>query len=155
VSAPALDLEGLPPFERSVLELLRRIPMGEVRPYSWLAREAGRPAAVRAVGNSMARNPLPLLLPCHRVVPVRGGVGNYAFGSDMKRELLRREGAPLGELDEMVRDGFRFVGCTSTRIYCHPACRDIRRARPDRRERFASSGQAAAAGYRPCRHCRP
>jgi O-6-methylguanine DNA methyltransferase len=152
---PPLDLEGLPPFERSVLELLRRIPLGEVRPYSWIAREAGRPAAVRAVGNSMARNPVPLLLPCHRVVPVQGGVGNYAFGSEVKRELLKREGAPVPDLDEMVRNGFRVVGCTSTGIYCHPACRHIQRALPGRRERFADGGRAEAAGYRPCRHCRP
>jgi len=152
---PKIDLGGLPEFERRVLTLLRRIPRGEVRPYSWLAREAGRPAAARAVGNSMARNPVPLLIPCHRVVKADGGIGNYAFGSEMKRELLRREGAPVDELERLAREGVRFMGCTSTRIYCLPACRHLRRARPERREPFASAHEAIESGYRPCRHCRP
>jgi O-6-methylguanine DNA methyltransferase len=92
-----LDLSGLSTFERKSLLLLKRIPRGEVRTYSWLAREAGSPRAARAVGNAMARNPLPLLLPCHRVVPMNGGVGNYAFGATLKRELLSREGVALAK----------------------------------------------------------
>ncbi len=98
VVSPPVDLSSATPFEREVLHLLLRIPAGEVRTYTWLAREAHRPAAVRAVGNVMARNPVPLLLPCHRVVPAQGGVGNYAFGPTLKRELLRREGVRLEEL---------------------------------------------------------
>lgn len=88
-----VDITGLTPFQQKVLEILRTIPRGEVRTYAWLAREAGRPRAARAVGNVMAGNPVPWILPCHRVVPTQGGVGNYAFGSEMKRDLLRREGA--------------------------------------------------------------
>ncbi len=87
-----VDITGLTAFQQKVLELLQTIPRGEVRTYAWLAREAGRPRAARAVGNVMAGNPVPWILPCHRVVPSQGGVGNYAFGSDMKRDLLRREG---------------------------------------------------------------
>ena len=90
-----VDLSGLTPFQAKVLRLLQGIPRGQVRTYAWLARRAGRPGAARAVGNVMARNPMPLVLPCHRVVPSAGGVGNYAFGSDMKRGLLRREGARI------------------------------------------------------------
>jgi methylated-DNA-[protein]-cysteine S-methyltransferase len=88
-----VDMTGLTGFQQKVLELLQTIPRGEVRTYAWLAREVGRPRAARAVGNVMAGNPVPWILPCHRVVPSQGGVGNYAFGSEMKRDLLRREGA--------------------------------------------------------------
>lgn len=97
--AVPLDLSGLSPFEREVLLLLKRIPRGEVRPYGWLAQQAGRPKAARAVGQALGRNPLPLLLPCHRVVPAEGGVGKYIFGSDIKRRLLQQEGVPLDQLE--------------------------------------------------------
>jgi O-6-methylguanine DNA methyltransferase len=154
-SCAVLDLSGLSSFERRVLLLLRQIPRGEVRPYGWLAREAGSPRAVRAVGNTMARNPLPLLLPCHRVVPAGGGIGNYAFGSSFKRELLRREKAPVREIELLAAQGVRFVGCRSTRVYCFPTCRDARRIKLENRVPFHSLVEAGAAGYRPCRHCRP
>ena len=150
-----IDLSGLGPFEQTVLPLLARIPRGEVRTYTWLAGEAGRPRAVRAVGNAMARNPVPLLLPCHRVVPSNGGIGNYGFGSPMKRTLLEREGVPLAELDDLARRGVHYLGCSTTGIYCLPTCHAIRRARPEHRRPFASAAAADAAGYRPCRQCRP
>jgi O-6-methylguanine DNA methyltransferase len=156
-AAPSVpvDLGGLGPFEQTVLTELRRIPRGEVRTYAWLAGAAGQPRAVRAVGNAMARNPVPLLLPCHRVVPTGGGVGNYGFGSAVKRALLEREGVPIVELDDLARRGVRVVGCTTTGVYCCPTCRDLRRSRLDHRRPFASPAAAAAAGYRPCQHCRP
>lgn len=150
-----VDLPSSSPFERKVLLLLRQIPRGEVRPYAWLAREAGRPRAVRAVGNTMARNPVPLLLPCHRVVPSAGGIGNYAFGSALKRELLRREDAPVGEVERLGREGVRYIGCRSTNIYCFPTCHDARRMKSENRVPFRSVEEASAAGYRPCRHCKP
>ena len=81
-----------------MLEHLARIPSGEVRPYAWLAREAGRPKAIRAVGTVMARNPVPFLMPCHRLVPSTGGVGNYYYGPEMKWTLLEREGIPREDL---------------------------------------------------------
>jgi O-6-methylguanine DNA methyltransferase len=152
---PSLDLDGLTPFEQETLLLLLRIPRGEVRPYSWLAREAGNPGAVRAVGTAMARNPVPLLLPCHRVVPAHGGVGNYAFGSGMKRILLQREGVPLDELDSLAQKGVRYLGCKSTGIYCFPTCRDARRMKPENRLFFGDATRAVESGYRPCRHCKP
>ena len=152
---PSLYLDGLTPFEQETLLLLLRIPRGEVRPYSWLAREAGNPRAVRAVGTVMARNPVPLLLPCHRVVPALGGIGNYAFGSGMKRALLQREGVPLEELDSLAQKGVRYLGCKSTGIYCFPTCRDARRMKPENRLFFSTASRAVESGYRPCRHCKP
>jgi O-6-methylguanine DNA methyltransferase len=150
-----IDLSSMPAFEREVLLTLPRIPRGEVRSYTWLARETGRPRAMRAVGNALARNPAPLLLPCHRVVPATGGVGEYAFGSALKRALLENEGAPVEELEQLAEAGVRYLGCSSTRVYCLPSCGMIRLARPEHRVPFTSDRRAAAAGYRPCRRCRP
>lgn len=150
-----IDLSGLREFEQQVLRLLRAIPRGEVRPYSWLARQVGRPKAARAVGNIMARNPIPLILPCHRVVPSSGGVGRYAFGAPLKRELLRREGVPVDALDRLARSGIRYVASRTTRIYCFPSCRDARRVKTSNQLCFHSAAEAATSGLRPCRHCRP
>lgn len=95
---PAVDLTGLSGLERTVLEELVKIPRGQVRQYGWIARRAGRPRAARAVGSFCAKNPVPFLVPCHRVVPASGGVGSYAFGPAMKRALLEREGVAVAAL---------------------------------------------------------
>jgi O-6-methylguanine DNA methyltransferase len=94
-SAVPVDLVGIAPFQRSVLMACATIPVGSVRPYGWIADEIGNPGSVRAVGTALGRNPIPLVVPCHRVVRSDGSIGNYAFGADMKHELLVREGAIL------------------------------------------------------------
>ena len=88
-----VDLSSRSPFQQEVLRATARIPRGEVRTYGELAAVVGRPRAARAVGTAMARNPVPLLVPCHRVVPSSGGVGNYGNSPDLKAELLANEGA--------------------------------------------------------------
>jgi methylated-DNA-[protein]-cysteine S-methyltransferase len=85
------------PFRRAVLETLHReVHRGEVVTYGTLARQAGRPRAARAVGSACARNPVPIVVPCHRVVPGSGGVGAYGGGQERKRQLLALEGARVG-----------------------------------------------------------
>ena len=152
---PPVTLEGLTEFEKTVLEHLARIPTGEVRPYAWLAKEVGRPKAIRAVGTVMARNPVPFLMPCHRLVPSTGGVGNYYYGPEMKWTLLEREGIAREDLAGWKQRGVRFVGSRTTGIYCYPTCRDARRIQKRHRLEFASPGEAAENGCRPCKHCRP
>jgi methylated-DNA-[protein]-cysteine S-methyltransferase len=88
----AVHVEGTP-FTRSVLEALCRVPAGQRITYAGLAASAGRPRAVRAVASVMARNPVPLVLPCHRVVPTGGGTGRYAWGGAVKAALLEAERA--------------------------------------------------------------
>ena len=75
-------------FRMSVLDALRDIPYGETRTYAQIAEAVGSPRAYRAVGTACAENPIPIVIPCHRVVPSTGGVGSYAGGSSMKRRLL-------------------------------------------------------------------
>ena len=88
-----LDLRGVSPFRREIMLIATTIPRGEVRPYQWLARQAGRPGAARAVGSAMSNNPIPLIVPCHRVVRADGSLGAYSLGgADNKRVLLAREG---------------------------------------------------------------
>ena len=91
-----VDLAAVTPFQAEVLRKVAEIPKGEVRPYSWVAREVGRPKAVRAVGTAVASNPIPLIVPCHRVVCSDGHIGNYSLGGPHnKRTLLAAEGLRL------------------------------------------------------------
>ncbi|GFK95234.1 Methylated-DNA--protein-cysteine methyltransferase [Fundidesulfovibrio magnetotacticus] len=87
-----VDLAALPPFFRAVLTELARIPAGETLSYGELAARCGRPGAARAVGQAMARNPWPLVYPCHRVLAAGGRIGGYGPGLEMKRWLLGLEG---------------------------------------------------------------
>lgn len=88
-----IDWDGLTPFRRAVLEETMRIPAGQTRSYGWLAAKVGRPRAARAVGRVMATNPLPLVVPCHRVVASDGSLRGYGGGLPMKERLLRAERA--------------------------------------------------------------
>lgn len=87
------DLKATP-FQKKVWEVLLTIPAGQVRSYSWVAREAGSPRAARAVGNALKRNPLAPDIPCHRVIRSDGTLGGYSGrgGIRAKIRLLRREG---------------------------------------------------------------
>lgn len=91
------DLDQVSPFTRRVLEAAAEIERGQTRSYQWLARQIGMPRATRAVGNALGSNPVPLAIPCHRIVRGDGSLGGYAFGTQMKRRLLEHEGA-LGAL---------------------------------------------------------
>jgi O-6-methylguanine DNA methyltransferase len=150
------DLRGLSEFERAVLLKALEIPRGQVRPYAWIAHEIGHPAAVRAVGSALAKNPVPVLIPCHRVVRSDGHIGNYALGgSQAKRRILSAEGVDPDWLAEHARTGRRYVGSDTTRIYCFPTCGSARRVQPTHTVSFASAAAARSAGYRPCKVCRP
>jgi methylated-DNA-[protein]-cysteine S-methyltransferase len=87
-----LDLSRVTPFRRKALEIATRIPYGETRTYAWIAEQIGRPCASRAVGGAMATNPIPIIIPCHRVVASDGSLCGYAGGLDMKKRLLQLEG---------------------------------------------------------------
>lgn len=90
-----LDLRGQAPFAVTVLEELARVPYGHTETYGELARRAGSPRAARAVGMVMNRNPIPIVLPCHRIVGASGSLVGYGGGLERKEKLLRLEGAML------------------------------------------------------------
>lgn len=87
-----LDPMGTP-FQQAVWAELRRIPYGETRSYAQVAAGIGRPKAVRAVGQANHRNPLPIFIPCHRVIGAPGKLTGYGGGLDLKQKLLELEGA--------------------------------------------------------------
>lgn len=91
-----VDLTPLPPFQRDVLEELIRVPYGHVDTYGGLARRIGKPRAARAVGGALNRNPVPIVVPCHRIVGASGSLVGYAGGLERKQALLGLEGALLG-----------------------------------------------------------
>ena len=140
----AVDLGGVGEFQSRVLAEALRIPFGEVDSYSALARRVGHPRAARAVGNALGANPVPVIVPCHRIVRGDGTWGHYAFGGAMKTQLLRLE-----------RTTPALIGCTSTRIICRRGCAHEQRVGEANRVVFASVADAASVGYRPCRVCRP
>jgi O-6-methylguanine DNA methyltransferase len=150
------DLRGLTEFEQAVLRKAREIPYGEVRPYSWVAREIGHPTAVRAVGTALANNPIPYFIPCHRVIRADGVIGNYsAGGPEAKRNILNLEGVRLNRLQELARAGVRYEGVRSTKVYCYPTCHHARRALERNVVWLHDEAEARAAGFRPCKSCRP
>jgi len=88
-----LDLRAVSPFQRQVLEATMSVERGHTISYKALAEQVGKPGAVRAVGGAQARNPLPIVIPCHRVVGADGRLTGYGGGLDLKQALLRLEGA--------------------------------------------------------------
>jgi methylated-DNA-[protein]-cysteine S-methyltransferase len=88
------DFSGATPFQRQVWQATRLIPYGETRSYQWVASHIGKPRAARAVGQALGKNPLPIIVPCHRVVASGGGPGGFTGGIEMKRRLLKLEADP-------------------------------------------------------------
>ena len=150
-----VDLDALGDFQRAVLQKCAEIPPGEIRPYGWIAREIGKPGAVRAVGTALGRNPIPILIPCHRVVRTDGHIGRYAWGTPMKRELLETEGLDPVAIEAQAGRGVRYIGSDTTGIFCFPSCRHAKRITARHRVEFRSEADARSAGYRACRVCRP
>jgi O-6-methylguanine DNA methyltransferase len=151
-----LDLRGHTDFERDVWQKALEIPRGEVRPYGWVAGEIGRPRAVRAVGTALGHNPVPLIVPCHRVVRSDGTIGQYSLGGpENKRTILAAEGLDPDRLEAEARAGIRLVGSDTTGVVCLPTCHHARRITPTHRVPFRSLTAAIDAGYRTCKVCRP
>jgi O-6-methylguanine DNA methyltransferase len=154
----AIDLRDCTPFEAAVLRKAQEIPSGHARPYAWVARELNNPRAVRAVGNALANNPVPLLIPCHRVVRSDYTSGEYVFGPAAKDALLEHEGLHMHEIEELASRGVRYIGQPEDNCFCLPACGgDLiahAHSHPDYVE-LHSIEEALAMGLEPCTTCRP
>jgi O-6-methylguanine DNA methyltransferase len=151
-----IDLGECSPFERRVLEKAAEITRCNARPYGWVARELGVPDATRAVGNALGRNPVPLLIPCHRVIRTDFTVGGYVFGSETKRTLLEAEGLDFAAIERVTRGGFRYVGDDDDGTFCLPTCGTVAtRVGSPGFVALRSVDEAHAHGLRPCSTCRP
>jgi methylated-DNA-[protein]-cysteine S-methyltransferase len=87
-----LDLSSGTKFQKKVWASCRSIPYGQTRSYGWIARQIGKPGASRAVGNALGKNPIPIIIPCHRVLAADGGIGGFSGGLSAKLRLLKLEG---------------------------------------------------------------
>ncbi|HOV89485.1 MAG TPA: methylated-DNA--[protein]-cysteine S-methyltransferase [Syntrophorhabdaceae bacterium] len=90
-----IDLSLLPPFTQEVLKEVKTIPYGETRTYGWVSKRLGFKNAARAVGNALKANPIPIIIPCHRVIREDGSIGGFSLGVHMKKRLLSIEGIEL------------------------------------------------------------
>lgn len=90
-----LDWRGTTPFQRAIWTATRQIPWGQTRSYWWVAVRAGNPRAARAVGQAMGANPIPIVVPCHRVIRADGQLGGFGGGVDLKRQMLKVESATI------------------------------------------------------------
>jgi methylated-DNA-[protein]-cysteine S-methyltransferase len=141
-------------FQKKILRKLQEVPRGAVISYQALGATAGAPRGARAVGNAMHNNPVPIYVPCHRVIASDGRIGGYGGGVGRKLQLLRCEGFALGDADVKLPDGVIW-GHTGSKIYCRKDCRTFVNVEPGRILFFAHSKEARQAGLRPCKICRP
>lgn len=142
------------PFQQKVLRKLQEVPRGAVISYQGLGAAAGAPRGARAVGNAMHNNPVPIYLPCHRVIAAGGGLGGYGGGARRKLQLLRSEGFALGD-DAVKLPAGAVWGRKGSKIYCRADCPTAARVDQSRILFFADGEGARRAGLRPCKICRP
>jgi methylated-DNA-[protein]-cysteine S-methyltransferase len=145
-------------FHRSILEATKAIPYGAVASYAGLAREVGKASAARAVGQALRSNPLPIVIPCHRVVGSSGALTGYAGKKvGLKERLLALEGVPTTRQAgaPAIRPRSMYVAYPGIGAYCLPTCAFLEQAPPLPVTRFASRRDAERAGMVPCGMCRP
>jgi methylated-DNA-[protein]-cysteine S-methyltransferase len=142
------------PFQQKVLSKLQEVPRGAVISYQALGAAAGAPKGARAVGNAMHNNPVPIYVPCHRVIASDGGLGGYGGGALRKLQLLRSEGFALGDRDVKIPNSAVW-GHRQTKIYCRTNCPTAARVDRSRILFFAGPNDAKRAGLRACKICRP
>jgi methylated-DNA-[protein]-cysteine S-methyltransferase len=155
----AVDLRlARSPFHREVLEVTARIPYGAVTSYAGVARELGRPRAVRAVAQALRWNPVPIRIPCHRVIGASGFLTGYAGNKlTLKQQLLSLEGirAQRRQHDFRVPREAMYVRHRDDVAYCLPTCGSLPSLTLAQLTLFASRERAESAGLVPCRTCRP
>jgi methylated-DNA-[protein]-cysteine S-methyltransferase len=145
-------------FQRAVLQATAAIPYGAVVSYVGLAHDIGKASAPRAVAQALRWNPLPIVIPCHRVIGASGALTGYAGSKlGLKRRLLTLEGVPTTTEAHApaIRTQAMYVLYPGDREYCVPTCPSLDTRRPAPLTRFGSRRHAEAAGFAPCTTCRP
>ena len=144
-------------FERAVLQATAAVPYGAVSSYTGIAGDVGKPSAVRAVAQALRHNPVPIVVPCHRIVGIGGDLVGYAGDRlGLKERLLAVEGVPTAHArSRIVREAMYHYDTNPSRQYCVPSCGSIL-ARPlGQVKLFARRELAEAVGLSPCEDCRP
>lgn len=141
-------------FQKKVLDKLQAVPRGALISYQALGAAVGAPKAARAVGNALHNNPVPIYVPCHRVISSDGRIGGYGGGASRKLQLLRSEGFAVRNAARGIPDSVVW-GHTGTKIFCRCNCRTAAHVDRTRILFFADPRQARRAGMRPCKICRP
>ncbi len=145
-------------FQRQVLRAASEIPYGSLTTYGGLAERIGRPPAVRAVAQALRYNPLPIRIPCHRIVGSSGSLTGYAGNKiALKRDILAVEGIPTlpSRAGFVIAQDRLYVGRRAEQLFCRPRCTALKSIRAGNRMFIASADRAAALGYAPCEVCRP
>ncbi len=145
-------------FHRTVLQATAQIPYGAVTSYACLAHQLGKPAAVRAVAQALRWNPVPIAIPCHRVIGASGSLTGYAGNKiELKQRLLAVEGLPTlrQARDFRIARDATYVTKPGKAAYCLPTCGSLPSQTLARLILFASRERAEGVGLRPCRTCRP
>ena len=144
-------------FQRDVLRVTAEIPYGAVMSYQGVASVLGRPKAVRAVAQALRRNPIAIVIPCHRVVGRTGHLTGYAGGLERKRALLAHEGVPF-----VTRSGGVFidkarmvVGWRAERSYCKPHCPSLEALTPGDMLLMSPEARVVQEDFVPCEICNP
>jgi O-6-methylguanine DNA methyltransferase len=154
ISARAVDLSLVESdFQRRALMRLRRVPAGSVISYQGLAAALGVPSGQRAIGNTVATNPVPIYVPCHRVIRSDGSIGNYGGGPERKLKLLRAEGFGVSRQRRVPSEAV--YGHWGSRIFCRPTCSSVRRTERRQWLIFADPERARRFGMRACKLCHP
>jgi O-6-methylguanine DNA methyltransferase len=145
------------PFQRQVLNVTAAIPYGAVMSYQGVAAAIGQPKAVRAVAQALRRNPLAIVIPCHRVVGQSGHLTGYAGGLETKRALLAREGVPLltRPRGAFIDKTHMYVGWRASRCYCKPHCPSLTEITPDDTLLLSPQAVATQTAFAPCDVCHP
>lgn len=145
-------------FQRQVLRAAADVPYGAVSSYAGIACDIGRPSAVRAVAGALRRNPVPIVVPCHRIVGSSGALVGYSGSRiDLKERLLGVEGVSVGHRhrDAEIERSKMYAWYRRDRAYCLPTCGAISKQPIGAVTLFASAHEADSLGLAPCRDCRP
>ncbi len=145
-------------FQRQVLQATAAVPYGTVVTYQGIAEAIGQPKAVRAVAQALRHNPVPIHIPCHRVIGSDGSLTGYAGNLlEIKRRLLEVEGIPVASTPTgpLIRMDRMYVGWRHDRCFCRPGCPSLKDQPPGDRALIPSRARAEEMGYVPCDICRP
>jgi methylated-DNA-[protein]-cysteine S-methyltransferase len=143
-------------FQRRVLAATAQLPYGAITSYGGIARRIGAPASVRAVAQALRHNPIPIAIPCHRVIGSAGDLTGYAGTRiGLKERLLSLEGVPVGHRARKIDRGHMYILAEGEVEYCVPSCGDISRKPLAEVTLFGSRQHAEAVGLSPCSACRP